>query len=172
MVDEGAKAGYLRTVQDWIVAPQLKALPGVAGVDSIGGYAKTFVVEPNPTKLASYGISYSELGEALERANIAVGANYYNRGGEAYLVRVDARVGSVDEIRNAVAATRGGVPITVGQIADVKIGGDLRTGAGSMNGEEAVIGTVPMLIGENSSEERGVGKEWVSTGRYRGWPDH
>lgn len=150
MTDEVAKAGYLRTVQDWIVAPQLKALPGVAGVDSIGGYAKTFVVEPDPTKLASYGISYSELGEALERANLAVGANYYNRGGEAYLVRVDARVRSVDEIRNAVAATRGGVPITVGQIADVKIGGDLRTGAGSMNGEEAVIGTVLMLIGENS----------------------
>src|SRR3546814_18417998 len=59
-----------------------------------------------------YGISYSELGEALERANLAVGANYYNRAGEAYLVRVDARVRSVDEIRNAVVATRGGVPVT------------------------------------------------------------
>ncbi|MDF2381810.1 CusA/CzcA family heavy metal efflux RND transporter [Nostoc ellipsosporum NOK] len=150
LTDEVQKAGYLRTVQDWIVSPQLKAVPGVAGVDSIGGYAKTFVVEPDPTKLTSFGISYSELGEALEKANLAVGANYYNRGGEAYLVRVDARARSVDEIRNAVAATRGGVPITVGQIADVRIGGDLRTGAGSVNGEEAVIGTVLMLIGENS----------------------
>ncbi|WP_454688207.1 efflux RND transporter permease subunit [Achromobacter aloeverae] len=150
MTDEVAKAGYLRTVQDWIIGPQLKAVPGVAGVDSIGGYAKTFVVEPDPNKLAGYGISYSELGEALERTNLAVGANYYNRGGEAYLMRVDARVRSVDEIRNAVAATRGGVPITVGQIAEVKIGGDLRTGAGSMDGNEAVIGTVLMLIGENS----------------------
>ena len=150
LTDEVAKAGYLRTVQDWIVSPQLKAVPGVAGVDSIGGYAKTFVVEPDPTKLASFGISYSELGEALEKANLAVGANFFNRGGEAYLVRVDARARSVDEIRNAVAATRGGVPITVGQIANVKIGGDLRTGAGSMNGEEAVIGTVLMLINENS----------------------
>src|SRR3546814_10352247 len=81
---------------------------------------------------------------------LAVGANFYNRGGEAYLVRVDARARSVDEIRNAVAATRGGVAITVGQIANVRIGGDLRTGAGSMNGEEAVIGTVLMLINENS----------------------
>ncbi|GGN45704.1 cation transporter [Novosphingobium indicum] len=150
LTDEAQKAGYLRTVQDWIIGPQLKAVPGVAGVDSIGGYAKTFVVEPDPTKLTNFGISYSELGEALEKANLAVGANFYNRGGEAYLVRVDARARSVDEIRNAVAATRGGVPITVGQIANVKIGGDLRTGAGSMNGEEAVIGTVLMLIDENS----------------------
>jgi cobalt-zinc-cadmium resistance protein CzcA len=150
LTDKVAKAGYLRTVQDWIVGPQLKAVPGVAGVDSIGGYAKTFVVEPDPTKLTSFGISYSELGEALERANLAVGANYYNRGGEAYLVRVDARVRSVDEIRGAVVVTRGGVPVTVAQLAEVKIGGDLRTGAGSMNGKEAVIGTVLMLIGENS----------------------
>lgn len=150
LTDEVEKSGYLRTVQDWIVGPQLKAVTGVAGVDSIGGYAKTFVVEPDPTKLTSFGISYSELGEALEKANLAVGANYYNRSGEAYLVRVDARVRSVDEIRNAVVATRGGVPVTVGQIANVRIGGDLRTGAGSVNGEEAVIGTVLMLIGENS----------------------
>ncbi len=150
LTDDVAKAGYLRTVEDWIVGPQLKAVGGVAGVDSIGGYAKTFVVEPDPTKLASFGISYSELGQALEKANLAVGANYYNRGGEAYLVRVDARVRSVEEISNAVAATRGGVPVTVGQIANVRVGGDLRTGAGSLNGKEAVIGTVLMLIGQNS----------------------
>src|SRR3546814_20818708 len=115
--------------------------------------------------LTSYGISYSELGEALEDANLAVGANFFNRGGEAYLVRVDARVRSGDEIRNAVVATRGGVPITVGQIADVKVGGDLRTGAGSLNGKEAVIGTVLML----RSEERRGGKGGVSTVRTRGW---
>ena len=150
LTDEVSKAGYLRTVQDWIIGPQLKAVRGVAGVDSIGGYAKTFVVEPDPVKLTNFGISYSELGEALENANLAVGANFYNRGGEAYLVRVDARVRSGDQISNAVVATRGGVPITVGQIANVKVGGDLRTGAGSLNGEEAVIGTVLMLIDQNS----------------------
>ncbi|GGB43539.1 cation transporter [Sphingomonas metalli] len=150
LTDPVAKASYLRTVQDWIIGPQLRSVGGVAGVDSIGGYAKTFVVEPDPTKLASFGISYSELGQALENANLAVGANYYNRGSEAYLVRVDSRVRTVDEIRNAVVATRGTVPITVGQIANVRIGGDLRTGAGSMNGQEAVIGTVLMLIGQNS----------------------
>lgn len=144
------KAGYLRTVQDWIIRPQLRTVPGVAGVDSIGGYAKTFVVEPDPVKLSSYGISYSELGEALEAANLSIGANYFNRGGEAYLVRSDARIRSVEEIRNAVVATRGGVPITAGQIANVEVGGDLRTGAASMNGKEAVVGTTLMLIGQNS----------------------
>ena len=150
LTDEVAKAAYLRTVQDWIIRPQLRTVSGVAGVDSIGGYAKTFVVEPDPVKLSNYGISYSELGEALENANLAVGANFFNRAGEAYLVRADARIRSVEEIRNAIAATRGGVPITVGQIATVKVGGDLRTGAASMNGEEAVVGTALMLIGENS----------------------
>lgn len=150
LTDDVAKAGYLRTVQDWIIRPQLRSVPGVAGVDSIGGYAKTFVVEPDPVKLTSYGISYSELGEALENANLAVGANFFNRAGEAYLVRADARIRSADEIRNAVAVTRGGVLVTVGQIAAVKVGGDLRTGAASMNGDEAVVGTALMLIGENS----------------------
>ncbi|HWU72569.1 MAG TPA: CusA/CzcA family heavy metal efflux RND transporter [Sphingomonas sp.] len=150
LTDEVAKAGYLRTVQDWIIRPQLRSVPGVAGVDSIGGYAKTFVVEPDPTRLTGYGISYSELADALEKANLAVGANYFNRSGEAYLVRADARIRSIEEIRNAVVATRGGFPVTVGQIATVKIGGDLRTGAASMNGQEAVVGTALMLIGENS----------------------
>lgn len=150
LTDEVAKDGYLRTVQDWIIRPQLRSVPGVAGVDSIGGYAKTFVVEPDPVKLSGYGISYSELAQSLEAANLAVGANYFNRAGEAYLVRADARIRSVEQIQNAVAATRNGVPITVGQVADVKIGGDLRTGAASMNGREAVVGTVLMLIGENS----------------------
>jgi cobalt-zinc-cadmium resistance protein CzcA len=150
LVGEVAQSGYLRTVQDWIIRPQLRNVPGVAGVDSIGGYAKTFVVEPDPAKLTNYGISYSELGQALEAANLAVGANYFNRGGDAYLVRGDARIRSVEQITNAVVATRGSVPITVGAVANVKIGGDLRTGAGSMNGSEAVIGTTLMLIGENS----------------------
>src|SRR3546814_55758 len=109
---------------------------------------RTYTLLPYTTLFRS--ISYSELGEALERANLAVGANYYTRSGESALVRVDARLRSVEEIRNAVVATRGGVPVTVVQLANVKICGDLRTGAGSMNGKEAVIGTVLMLIGQNS----------------------
>src|SRR3546814_15536494 len=96
-----------------------------------------------------YGISYSELGEALERANLAVGANYYNRAGEAYLVRVDARVRSVDEIRNAVVAARGGVPVAAGQLANWKIVVALRTGPRRMNCTEAWIGHVHIRLGQN-----------------------
>src|SRR3546814_15654026 len=84
LTDEVQKAGYLRTVQDWIISPQLKAVPGVAGVDSIGGYAKNFVVEPDPTKLTHFRISSSAPAEALEQANPPVVATFYNRGGDAY----------------------------------------------------------------------------------------
>jgi cobalt-zinc-cadmium resistance protein CzcA len=150
LTDDVARAAYLRTVQDWIIRPQLRTVKGVAGIDSIGGYAKQYVVEPDPVKLSAYGISYSELAKALEAANLAVGANYFNRGGEAFLVRADARIRNVDEIADAIVATRGAIPVSVKDVANVKVGGELRTGAASQNGHEAVIGTALMLIGENS----------------------
>jgi cobalt-zinc-cadmium resistance protein CzcA len=150
LTDPVAQAAYLREVQDWIVRPQMRSVPGVAGVDSIGGYDKQFVVTPNPTRLAAYGVSFSDLSRALEAANLTVGANFVERAGEAFLVRTDARVRTADEIARAVVATRGGVAIAVRDVAEVKIGGALRTGAGSENGEEVVVGTVLMLTGENS----------------------
>ncbi|MEW6597868.1 MAG: CusA/CzcA family heavy metal efflux RND transporter [Pseudomonadota bacterium] len=150
LADDVSRAAYLRTVQDWIIGPQLKTVRGVAGVDSIGGYEKQFVVEPDPVKLAAYGVSFSELAKALEAANLSVGANFLDRGGEAYLVRADARIRSLDEIAQAVIATRGGTPVAVKDVANVRIGGDLRTGGASLNGHEVVIGTTLMLIGENS----------------------
>ncbi len=150
LTTEVAKAAYLRTVQDWIVALQMRTVPGIAGIDSIGGYEKQYLVQPDPARLASYGISFTELAEALERNNVAVGANYINRGGEAFLARVDARITGIDQIGNAVVANREGVPVRVRDVADVTIGGDLRTGAASQNGEQAVIGTALMLLGENS----------------------
>ena len=145
-----ARASYLRTVQDWIVRPQLRSVQGVAGVDSIGGYEKQFVVEPDPTRMASYGVSWSELAHALEAANQSVGANFVERGGEAFLVRANALIQNLDQIRTASVATREGVSILVRDLADVRIGGDLRTGAASENGEEVVVGTVLMLVKENS----------------------
>ena len=148
--DEVSRAAYLRTVQDWIIRPQLRTVQGVAGIDSIGGFEKTYVVEPDPVKLSAYGVSYSELAKALEAANLSVGANYLNRGGEAFLVRADARIRDLDEIADAIVATRGGIGVPVKNVATVKIGGDLRTGAASMNGHEVVVGTALMLIGENS----------------------
>lgn len=150
LVDPVAQAAYLREVQDWIVRPQMRGVPGVAGVDSIGGYEKQFVVAPDPTRMAAYGISFSDLSRALQAANLAVGANFVERGGEAFLVRSDSRVRGLGEISRAVVATRQGVPVTVRDVADVSLGGALRTGAASMNGDEVVVGTVLMLTGENS----------------------
>src|SRR5712664_2351918 len=96
--DEVARLAYLRTVQDWILKPQLKTVPGVADIDSLGGYEKQYVVEPDATKLAAYGLSYSDIARGLEAANLSVGANYIQRTGEAYLVRADARINAMDEI--------------------------------------------------------------------------
>jgi cobalt-zinc-cadmium resistance protein CzcA len=160
LTDEVSRAAYLRTVQDWIIRPQLRTVTGVAGIDSIGGYEKQYVVEPDPVKLAAYGVSFSELAKALEAANLSVGANFLNRGGEAYLVRADARIRSLDEIAQAVIATRGGLPVAVKDVATVRLGGELRTGAASLNGHEVVIGTALMLIGENSrTVARSVGEK-------------
>lgn len=150
LTDEVSRLAYLRTVQDWIVRPQLRTVEGVAGIDSIGGYEKQFVVQPDPSRLAAYGVSFSELAKALERANISVGANFIQRGGEAFLVRADARIRQIDEIARASIATRNGVPVTVGDVAAVRVGGELRTGAASINGREAVVGTALMLAGGNS----------------------
>ena len=148
--DDIARLAYLRTVQDWILKPQLKTVAGVADIDSLGGYEKQYVVEPDTTKLVAYGLSYSDIAKALEAGNLAVGANYIQRGGESYLVHADARIRSMDEIASAVVATRGSVPVTINDLAALRIGGRFRTGAASKNGHEVVIGTALMLTGENS----------------------
>jgi cobalt-zinc-cadmium resistance protein CzcA len=144
------KAAYLRTVQDWIVAPLMRSVDGVAGVDSIGGYETQFLVQPDPSRMTGYGVDFDQLIDALQAANLAEGANFVDRAGEALLVRVDARLGGVEDIRQAVVTERGAVPVRIADVANVEIGGDLRTGAASLNGEEAVIGTVLMRAGENS----------------------
>jgi cobalt-zinc-cadmium resistance protein CzcA len=150
LTDDVARAAYLRTVQDWIVRPQLRTVAGVADVDSLGGYVKQYVIEPDPVKIASYGVSYTDLADGLEKANLSVGADFIQRSGEAYLVRADGRIRTVDEISRAVIASRGGVPVMVKDVATVRIGGELRRGAASRNGYETVIGSALMLVGENS----------------------
>lgn len=148
--DEVAKLAYLRTVQDWVIRPQLKTVEGVAGIDGIGGYEKQFIVEPDPAKMAAYHISLAELSDALGKANISVGAGFVERGGEAFLVKADGRVRTLDEIGRATVATRGGIAVAVRDVATVRIGGEMRAGAASENGKEVVIGTALMIAGGNS----------------------
>ena len=150
LADELSKAAYLRTVQDWIIRPQMRTVQGVAGVDSNGGYVKQYLIQPNLGALASYGLSITELADALERANLSTGSNYVRRAGESFLVRADARLRSIEEIQDAVVATRAGVPVRVRDVGEVVIGGAVRTGSGSRMGSEAVISTILMLVGDNS----------------------
>lgn len=144
------KATYLRTAQDWIVAPLLKNTKGLAGVDSIGGYAKQFLVVPDVQRLASMGLTLTDLANALEKNNTSVGGGFVNRNGEGLAVRSDALVRNANELSRIVVASRDGVPVTLGQVATVKLGQAIRMGSASENGTEVVVGTAVMRIGENS----------------------
>lgn len=143
-------ASYLREVQDWIIRPQLRSVLGVAGVDAIGGYVKHYVVEIDPVKLLAVSLSLSDVIEALEKSNLSTGAGFIEHRGEAYVVRAASLLTNEDHIAQVIVAERDGVPIRIGQIASVAIGKELRTGSASENGEEVVVGTALMLIGENS----------------------
>ena len=145
-----AQAAYLRTVQDWIIRPQLKGLAGIAGVDSIGGFDKQYHIQPDLLKLRAYGLSLSDVVEALEAANQSRGGGYIEQRGESYLVRVDGRLKTINDIANTVVTTRSNTPVYVRDIANVEIGEELRTGSASEDGQEVVIGTALMRIGENS----------------------
>ena len=150
LVSEPDKATYLRTVQDWIVTPQLKSSAGLAGVDSLGGYTKQYLVVPAIQRMAAMRISLQDLATALERNNTSAGAGVVNRNGEGLAVRADGRVRNADELARTVVATRESVPILLNQIATVRTGQALRMGSASENGREVVVGTAVMRIGENS----------------------
>ncbi|WP_186426599.1 CusA/CzcA family heavy metal efflux RND transporter [Cupriavidus metallidurans] len=140
----------LREIQDWVIKPQLRNVPGVTEINSIGGFAKEYLVAPSPEKLASYGFSLQDVVQALERNNTNVGAGYIERRGEQYLVRAPGQVKSIDDIGDVIVGTAQGLPIRVRDLAEVGLGRELRTGAATDNGREVVLGTVFMLIGENS----------------------
>jgi cobalt-zinc-cadmium resistance protein CzcA len=140
----------LRTVQDWIIKPQLVLVDGVTEVNSIGGYAKEYHVTPYPPKLLAYDLSLEDIVNALKRNNVNVGAGYIERNGEQWLVRSPGQVESVEDIRNIAVARRDGVPVTIAEVADVGLGKELRSGAATQDGHEVVLGTAMMLTGENS----------------------
>jgi len=142
----------LREIQDWVVRPQLRNLPGVTEVNTIGGFVKQFHVTPHPDRLLAYGLTLRDVLEALARNNANVGAGYIERHGEQYLIRVPGQVSGIPEIQNIVVARRSGQPVRVRDVAEVILGEELRTGAATENGREVVLGTVFMLIGENSRE--------------------
>ncbi|MEK6805757.1 MAG: CusA/CzcA family heavy metal efflux RND transporter [Pseudomonadota bacterium] len=143
-------ATALRTMQDWIIRPQLRQVPGLSEVNSIGGYAKQFHVTPDPAKLMAFGLTLDDVTQALEANNANVGAGYVERAGEQYLIRMPGQLREMPDISNVVIARRNGVPVRISDVAEVILGKELRTGASTQNGQEIVLGTAMMLIGENS----------------------
>ena len=142
----------LRTLQDWVVKPQLRTVPGVVEVNTIGGYAREVQVAPDLTRLIALNLSLDDLVDALERNNANVGAGYIEKRGEQVLVRVPGQLGDASAIGSVVVASRGTNVIRVADVAAVQEGKELRTGAATENGEEVVLGTVFMLVGANSRE--------------------
>jgi cobalt-zinc-cadmium resistance protein CzcA len=142
----------LRTIQDWIVRPQLRQTPGVVEVNTIGGYNKQFHVLPNPDKLLAYDLTLQDIMAALARNNINTGAGYIERFGAQYLIRSPGQVANLDDIKHITITKRQGVPVTIQDVAEVALGSELRSGAATQNGKEVVLGTVFMMIGENSRQ--------------------
>jgi cobalt-zinc-cadmium resistance protein CzcA len=140
----------LRVIQDWIIKPQLRTVPGVAEINTIGGFAKEFQVAPDPKLLAAYKLTLSDVLNALQRNNANVGAGYIERNGEQLLIRAPGQVSSLQDIADIVVSNVDGTPIRISQVAKVQIGREIRSGAATENGREVVLGTVFMLIGENS----------------------
>jgi heavy metal efflux system protein len=150
LTSELERAAYLRTVQDWIIRPQLKSVPGVAGVDAIGGYVKQYHVQPEPAKLIALGLSFGDIARAIEANNLSRGATVIEQNGEGYVVRATGRVETTADIAEIPVATRASVPVRIKDLAEVKVGAQARTGSGSEQGQEVVVGTALMLIGANS----------------------
>ncbi|NUG11821.1 CusA/CzcA family heavy metal efflux RND transporter [Acinetobacter seifertii] len=140
----------LREIQDWIIRPQLQRVQGVAEVNSIGGYNKTYVVSPDLTRLQQLQIPLTDLQDALQNNNENRGAGFIEENGQQLTVRVPGMLTSIQDIQNVTVATKNGLPIRVADVASVSIGHDLRTGGATYNGQETVLGIAMMMMGENS----------------------
>lgn len=140
----------LRTLQDWVIRPQLLKVKGVTEINSQGGFERQYQVAPVPEKLIAYKLTISDVISALEVNNSNRGAGYIERFDGQYLVRSPGQLKTIDDIANTVVAKRDDAPVRIKDVANVLLGKELRTGAATYNGEETVLGTAMMLIGENS----------------------
>lgn len=143
----------LRTIQDWIVKRQLSGIPGVVEVNTWGGHLKQYEVAINTNKLNAMGISAGEIYTALEKNNSISGGGYIERSNQAYFIRGEGLVTSLDDIKNIVVKNDDGFPIYVKDVANVQFGSALRFGAITGNGEgEKVLGQVMMIKGGHSDK--------------------
>lgn len=144
------KDAFLRSVQDFIILPQMKGVRGVAEIDSIGGYEEEYHVEPNLDAMISLDLHLDDIIDTIAKSNVSIGPGYLDSNGEGILIKSDERLSTPKEIEEIVLTTRNGTPIRVRDIATVKVGKQMRSGSATKDGKEVVIGTAMMLIGENS----------------------
>lgn len=143
----------LREIQEWYIKPRLLGVPGVAEINTIGGFEKQFHVQPNVEKLKSYGLGFHDIVEALERTNENVGGGYVQQSSEQFIVQGSGLLSGIEDIELTPLRSLNTLrSISVKDIADVRLGSELRTGAAVVGSQEAVLGTVLMLMGENSRE--------------------
>ncbi|QEY11540.1 efflux RND transporter permease subunit [Cellvibrio sp. KY-YJ-3] len=140
----------LRELQDWVIRPQLMQVKGVVEINAIGGYTRQYHITPEPTKLMQFGLTMEDLVVALKNNNDNRGAGYLERSGQQLLVRTPGQLTSIADIENLIVSSPKGVAVRIGDLAQVAIGKELRTGAATQNGRETVLGTALMLKGENS----------------------
>jgi len=142
----------LREVQDWVVRPQLRNISGVTEINTVGGFNRQYQVSPDPQRMQAHGVTMADIVQALERNNANVGAGYIERHGQQYLIRVPGQATSTEDLASILLDRPSGVPLRIGDVAEVGFGAELRTGAATQNGKETVLGTVFMLVGENSRD--------------------
>ncbi len=140
----------LRELQDWVIRPQLMQVKGVIEINAIGGYTRQYHITPDPVKLLQWKLSFEDVVRALNANNNNLGAGYIERNGQQLLVRTPGQLQSISDIENVIVSNRTGVKVRISDLAQVTIGKELRTGAATQNGEETVLGTAMMLMGENS----------------------
>ncbi|MGB5472502.1 MAG: CusA/CzcA family heavy metal efflux RND transporter [Gammaproteobacteria bacterium] len=140
----------LRSVHDWIIRPQLLRVPGVVEVNPIGGFKKEILVAPEPAKLLAFGLTYTDVLNALQQNNDNRGAGFIEHNGAQLLMRVPGQARAMDELGDIVVSQQAGVPVRVRDVASVGLGRELRSGAATQDGHEVVMSTVFMLVGENS----------------------
>ena len=150
---EGLSLTERRNLLDWVIRPALRTVPGVADVNALGGMVRSFEVIPDNIRLAARGVSIEALTRALEANNRNDGAGRLMQGEESILVRAEGRIVDLEDVRTIVVADRNGVPITVGDVSETRIGALTRYGAVSQNGEgETVEGLVLSLRGANARQ--------------------
>lgn len=140
----------LRELQDWVIRPQLMQVKGVVEINAIGGYTRQYHITPDPIKLLQWQLTFDDVINALKNNNDNRGAGYLERSGQQLLVRTPGQLTSIADIENLIVSSPKGVAVRIGDLAQVAIGKELRTGAATQNGRETVLGTALMLKGENS----------------------